>query len=259
MDRFLQRDFLFETNVGPMANSVELDHLREEVKTSTLPDVVFGKATLQIHSDWVSLTLCAAQGLGGSHIHNTYTDEEWRRSNAPSLHSPEVRGKILGTLRVQAASSWIRSNNRPGLGTVAYSNDWTYTTSYWGDMQFSENVRESVIVGPNCSESFLPWELLKSTNPKLIFFKEIPLWEDELSDNGKSKLSCKIRVMDSFFYILQTFELRIDGVLQSRSIETRIFHHFDSSSVLREFRWIEEGVEKLDLRAQQTFTYDPHS
>lgn len=240
-----------------MATSSDISGLVSELEISSCPDVVFANSFLEIQSDWISISVRSGPGLEGTQIDVESIDECNRSHHAPSLCSQSSRSGIFGRLKVKAASTWTASHLNTILQAVEYNNDWTYTTSYWGCIDPRCSTEVSSSIGLDCTDSFMPWDLLRSTSPKLLFFKEIPLWEDELDDNGKSKLSCKIRVMNSFFYILLQFELRVDGVLNSRSIETRIFHHFGTQKVLREFRWIENGTEQRELRVQQTFWYNP--
>ena len=48
---------------------------------------------------------------------------------------------------------------------------------------------------------------------KMLFYDEVVLYEDELDDNGCTKLSVKLRVMPSGFFLLQRFYLRVDATL----------------------------------------------
>lgn len=61
----------------------------------------------------------------------------------------------------------------------------------------------------------------------ILFYAEIPLFEDELHDNGSSALIVRIRVMPSCIFILARFTLRVDNVL-FRTHDTRIYHSFAS-------------------------------
>lgn len=81
-----------------------------------------------------------------------------------------------------------------------------------------------------------------------MFYAEIPLFEDELHDNGASHLLTRIvgslperialalivppqRVMPTCFFILSRFTLRVDNVL-FRTYDTRIYHSFGASPPL---------------------------
>jgi type 2A phosphatase activator TIP41 len=66
------------------------------------------------------------------------------------------------------------------------------------------------------------------------------LFEDELGDNGSALLNIRVRAMPSGFFILQRFFLRVDRVLV-RVIDTRIYHDYSSSEIIREF-----SVRELD-------------
>ncbi|KAG6330918.1 hypothetical protein ID866_8168, partial [Astraeus odoratus] len=74
--------------------------------------------------------------------------------------------------------------------------------------------------------------LAELTRPDpILFYAEIPLYEDELHDNGSSNLLVRIRVMPTCFFILARFTLRVDNVL-FRIHDTRIYHSFSSGPPL---------------------------
>jgi type 2A phosphatase activator TIP41 len=68
---------------------------------------------------------------------------------------------------------------------------------------------------------------------RLRRYADIPLFEDELHDNGTSALSVKIRVMPTFWLVLLRFFLRVDGVL-IRLRDTRVFHKFGTDHIVSE-------------------------
>jgi type 2A phosphatase activator TIP41 len=69
----------------------------------------------------------------------------------------------------------------------------------------------------------------------ILFYAEIPLFEDELHDNGSSSLLVRIRVMPTCIFILSRFTLRVDDVL-FRTHDTRMYHSLSSTppSVIRQ-------------------------
>jgi len=133
--------------------------------------------------------------------------------------------------------------------------DWTYTTTYQGHT-------ESVL-GESSEKNFTPtWTPANPQNPAhqiplaeltrpdpILFYAEIPLFEDELHDNGSSALLVRIvctlflplthrsttvdlqRVMPTCIFILSRFTLRVDGVL-FRTYDTRMYHSFTSNPPL---------------------------
>ncbi|KAJ3569088.1 hypothetical protein NP233_g5287 [Leucocoprinus birnbaumii] len=137
------------------------------------------------------------------------------------------------------------------------SYDWTYTTMYSGH-QLSDPPSPSGSVlstdedyeppPPPVIPEIIDWRTSNPANPAhsipmaeltrpdpIMFYAEIPLFEDELHDNGSSALLVRIRVMPTCFFILSRFTLRVDGVL-FRTFDTRIYHSFasDPSLLVRE-------------------------
>jgi len=76
----------------------------------------------------------------------------------------------------------------------------------------------------------IPIEELSRPDP-ILFYSEIPLFEDELHDNGTTSLLTRVRVMPTSFFILSRFFLRVDGVL-FRIFDTRIYHPLSSDPPL---------------------------
>ncbi|KXS20529.1 TIP41-domain-containing protein [Gonapodya prolifera JEL478] len=76
------------------------------------------------------------------------------------------------------------------------------------------------------SGATIDYALLSRRDP-ILFFDEIPLYEDELSDNGSTALFAKVRVMQHSLLILLRHFLRIDNVL-FRITDTRVFITFQA-------------------------------
>lgn len=86
------------------------------------------------------------------------------------------------------------------------------------------------------------------------------LFEDELDDSGGARSSVRFRSMKDCFYALVRFYLRVDGVMV-RIFDTRIFHSFGASSILREFQYKEATYEELKeagFKFAADWSIDPH-
>lgn len=107
--------------------------------------------------------------------------------------------------------------------------DWTYSTTYSGHSSSLE--QDDVLFQPadpvDPAQS-IPLARLARKDP-ILFFAEIPLFEDELHDNGASQLTVRVRVMPTCFFVLSRYTLRVDNVL-FRTLDTRIFHDFSVRS-----------------------------
>jgi hypothetical protein len=55
--------------------------------------------------------------------------------------------------------------------------------------------------------------------------------------------------MPIFWFVLYTQRIRVDDVCL-RQIEVRLFHQFDSTTVLRELTWIESSYDTLLQRVR---------
>ena len=115
-----------------------------------------------------------------------------------------------------------------------------------GDAYAYQRVPASVL---SASASGIDYDLLRRREP-ILWFEEVCLFESELDDNGSSALTAKVRVMPSCFFVLLRFVLRIDTVLL-RIVDTRLFHRFGDSHVVRECTWREEAFESLTRRTGQ--------
>ncbi|KAF4619563.1 hypothetical protein D9613_004986 [Agrocybe pediades] len=133
------------------------------------------------------------------------------------------------------------SSTLPMPKTVATKPyDWTYTTTYPGHESVEPKDPSQTVPGsfgftwkpadPENTSNIIPLAELSRPDP-ILFYAEIPLFEDELHDNGSSSLLVRIRVMPKSFFILARFTLRVDNVL-FRTYDTRIFHAFASSPPL---------------------------
>jgi len=92
--------------------------------------------------------------------------------------------------------------------------------------------------------SGLDMALLRRRDVPILHSVDIPLYEDDLDDNGESMVRLRLRVMPSCFFILLRHALRVDGLL-IRHHDTRIFHKFGTPHVLRACRLAEAPLAPL--------------
>ncbi|OON18190.1 TIP41-like family protein [Opisthorchis viverrini] len=90
--------------------------------------------------------------------------------------------------------------------------DWTFTTLYTGTLLGEWTIEPY--------EPGLDLALLQRRDP-ILFYAETTLYEDELGDNGVAMLHLKLRAMNTGFFLLQRFFLRVDGGLV-RVYDTRL-------------------------------------
>uniref|UniRef100_A0A3P9M0Z1 TIP41-like protein n=1 Tax=Oryzias latipes TaxID=8090 RepID=A0A3P9M0Z1_ORYLA len=218
--RSSKQDFMF----GPwkvtsaknhIMKSKDVERLGEEISMPCLPEMLFGDNVLRIqHADGYGIEFNAIDAL--KRVNNmddavkVACAQEWQESRADSEHSKEV----------------------------VKPYDWTYTTDYRGTL-LGEEMQMKVT---ETSER-IDMEKLKARE-NIMFFDEVLLFEDELHDHGVSKISVKIRVMPTSFFLLMRFFLRVDGVL-IRINDTRLYHEAGKDYLLREFSTRENKIAEL--------------
>ncbi|XP_055331032.1 TIP41-like protein isoform X2 [Paramacrobiotus metropolitanus] len=142
-----------------------------------------------------------------------------------------------GDIQVASASVWQESRTEAlktyGSKTVQY--DWTYTPDYRG------SVFGTMHSQPTVEE--LDLELLKRRDAVLLF-DEIQLYGDELDDNGCSEMDLKIRIVDSYVFVLMRFYLRVDHVFV-RLYDTRLLLKKGENFMLREYAVRESKIPDL--------------
>ena len=185
----------------------------EGLKLPHLPDMVFSRNLLCMKKDKCAIVFSPRDAL--QHV-NDHED----------------------LVHVAGAKEWLEARKDSAhLHNIVHPYDWTFTpTNYKG------TVTESVDV--STTKDQIDYEKLKERE-KILFYKDIVLYEDELDDNGCSKLSVKIRVMPSGFFCLQRFYLRVDNTL-IRVIDTRLYCSIERpNEILREYSERESKIKDL--------------
>ena len=137
--------------------------------------------------------------------------------------------------------------------------DWSYSARYLGSSLTTANLpthlgsdKSSVASAAESQKAFqpsreqIPIDKLKRPDP-IKFFDEVPLYEDELADNGTSLLTVKVRVMPARLLLLARLFMRLDDVIV-RVRDTRIFIEFETGEVIREYISKEEKFEDIRRR-----------
>ncbi|KAA1473410.1 type 2A phosphatase activator TIP41 [Dentipellis sp. KUC8613] len=174
--------------------------------------------------------------FGGNSLELTHVSSGWRyvfdtEGALQGVKKGEL-GPGDGGVKVGYADAWMKSRTDPNSqmplpATMATKPfDWTYTTTYAG----AGSTVEWTTADPENAAHTIPMAELTRQDP-ILFYSEVPLFEDELHDNGTSQLTVRIRVMPTYFYILARLTLRVDGVL-FRVHDTRMYHSFASAPPL---------------------------
>lgn len=218
------KDWYIESHKGRILASAgaQRDLYEREIKLPHLPDMLFPDNHLR---------LTHSTGFG---IHFNPLD---------SLRLVDPDGDLI---KVKVAKEWKESRAEcEFIEKEVKPFDWTFTTSYKGTLDIvgeklsgnSEQMKSSPTDEP------INIEKLK-VQESILFFDEVNLFEDELSDHGTCSLDIKIRVMPTSFFILCRFFLRVDGVV-IRVNDTRIYHEIEKPYMIREYTERESLVSDL--------------
>ncbi|KZT24567.1 type 2A phosphatase activator TIP41 [Neolentinus lepideus HHB14362 ss-1] len=215
-------DWVITAITNPIANAADCDALQSTLGIP-LPEMTFSRNSLELEHRPSGWKYCFM------------TKDALKAVKAGEL------GEGDGGVKVGYADAWLRSRTGPSSSlplpetspTKPY--DWTYTTTYLGHTSSDAELPASWVAADAEDKSqSIPISELMRPDP-ILFYAEIPLFEDELHDNGSSNLLVRIRVMPTCIFILSRFTLRVDNVLV-RTYDTRLYHSFSSSppTLLRE-------------------------
>lgn len=218
-----------ESCKNPILASLATREWEEKLRTSHLPEMVFGESSLNLlHLEsGVKIHFNAFDALKG-----------WKQEPLPPVE-------------VTAAAKW-KFRSKP-IQQIILDYDYTFTTPYCGSETIELNHEKlnlkdgrHGLIWEDCDQRINLAAL--SSNEPILFYDEVILYEDELADNGISLLTVKVRVMPSSWFLLLRFWLRVDGVLM-RLRDTRVYCSFydDNSQpvLLRESCWREATIQSL--------------
>ena len=183
------------------------------LKLPHLPDMVFAQNLLSITKNNSKISFCPFDALKNVNDHEDL-------------------------VHVAGAKEWLEARKESAhLHNIVHPYDWTFSP-----INYRGTLDASISVSP--TEAKIDYEKLK-IQEKILFYKDVVLYEDELDDNGCSKLSVKIRAMPSGFFCLQRFYLRVDNTL-IRVIDTRLYCSTDKpDEILREYSERECSIKEL--------------
>jgi len=200
----------------PISNAQEISAMQDALNGLPMPEMLFGNNALVISHKRVEFE------------YSFDTLEALRLVKLGKLESGD------GAVQVGYAQEWLQSRTGPSSTNPmpqmvqAKPFDWTFSTSYSGHI--SKGEYKFVLANPENPSHRIPTEELSRPDP-ILFYSEIPLFEDELHDNGTASLLTRVRVMPTSFFILSRFFLRVDGVL-FRLFDTRVYHSLASDPPL---------------------------
>lgn len=228
-----------QTAKKPILNGAEIEAVTADLNIP-LPEMTFGNNHLTltystgpagISGTTLQFAFSALHGLA-----DVAAGEGWEQ-------------RVGGGVQVSMAEHWNqnRSTSANYLSDTPISSkptkpfDWTYSTTYAGTVN-----SPSLAFEPSHGDK-IPMELLARQDPvldQIIFYDDVPLFEDELHDNGQSIYNVRVRVMPHSFFILARLFLRVDGVV-FRLHDVRVYHEFGTDKVLREITGYEGSYEEV--------------
>jgi len=261
---------LFLYNTQPMLSSKEIDILSDKVKAPKIPDMFYGYNRFYIvlpkRYNFI-YEVNPIQMLDYSNyliMNKDYVDVD-----KDVCMNKNCIYYIPSTIKVQFYEKWkdIKVPDNVELEKPDASADCFYASSYMGYAskfsshliykQYKESIGNSKLfeiyndiellsttnIKRELTDESIPIERLIPPNP-VIKFWDIPLYDDELNDNGITIANFRFRTMqDCFFGLLRNYQ-RIDNVCV-RMIDTRIFHSYGSDYILRDFQVKEASYDEL--------------
>lgn len=205
--------WLISTVKSHIVSSIDSDNISSELELPHLPDMLFSNNKVELkHSNGSYIQFIPLEALK---LVNAHED----------------------LVHVSTSADWLAARkDSPHLNKIVHPYDWTFTTEYKGTLS-------DIACEP--TDLKINYEKLK-IQEKILFFDEVVLFEDELDDNGCTKLSVKLRVMPSGFFVLLRFYLRVDNTL-IRVYDTRLYLEIENDFILREYSEREQAVEKLTV------------
>ncbi|WWC68108.1 uncharacterized protein I206_102029 [Kwoniella pini CBS 10737] len=248
-----------ETIKKPILNGKEIESV-ERLLNLPLPEMTFGNN---------SIKLTYTPSSSSSHLSSTTTDKVEIKFDSLEALADVATGegweeRIGGGVKVSMADKWSTktspntfSGDSPIPSKPVKPHDWTFSTCYSGSVAGPSSFKSS----PTHS---IPIALLARQDPildRILFYDDVPLYEDELHDNGESILNVRIRVMPHSFFILSRLFLRVDDVL-FRIRDVRIYHEFGSSEIIKEISGMEVSYDQvkkhLDRQSDLSQLTDPN-
>lgn len=223
--------WFISASTNPISNAPECDALQATLGIP-IPEMTFGRNSLKLEhrlSGWrytfttegaLKTVKVGELGEGDGGVKVGYADK-WLQSRQASSSTPRYTGLLLFAHTTNGLDRTDPSSDYPMPETVpTKSYDWTYTTVYPGH-QIPEPPSPSGSVlstdedyespSPQVAPDIVDWGAANPENPAhtipmaeltrpdpILFYAEIPLFEDELHDNGSSALL--VRIVGPLFF-----------------------------------------------------------
>ena len=176
---------------------------------------------------------------------------------------------IPNEYKIQFYEKWknLKVPEKTDVQESTATSDWSFSSAYMGsfnnlsnhnlylqhlegnykilsiyDNKLNSQKNKTKIIRTLTNEQ-IPLDRLSQSNTVLKYW-QIPLFDDELNDNGLSMSNFRFRIMKDCFFGLLRHYLRVDNVVV-RIMDTRIFHSYGDNYVLRDFQVKEATYNEL--------------
>ena len=281
---FRTNGWRFESSSGPILNTRELEALKARLKgvygadMPALPDAIFGHNRLTLtheasgrvfHFDAEGAIACwmrasAQKGSGGLQV-TAAARPSWKAAAADETLIARKDDydwtfscdDYCGITRVASGGAGAEADSRCGVPARHPSfieSSFSTKVEYEAWLCAQTGQVGATDAGAAKATPDSPWTahkgsgldmaMLRRRDLPIEHYVDIPLYEDELDDNGESMVRLRLRVMPTCFLILLRHALRVDGMF-IRQCETRIFHKFGTPYVLRERRLAKATLQPM--------------
>jgi hypothetical protein len=238
---------------GAMSKSKEIDDLADSVGISKVPESFFGSNKIRIETPSFTLTFGASESLQClKHKSLESLLEKNSEKTQPCLNEfyKNVPFVFESDIKVPKADDWKKSRGLHEHNNIVeqqLDQDWTYLNHYRGQITIGDKSRLEI------SENNLgiPKDRLSVDN-KILFYKDLFLYEDDLGDFGYSQLRIRLRAQSDSIFVLMRSYARVDNQ-QIRAIENRVFIDLSDYSIHREIDFLDGKYEEI---VQNGFTFD---
>lgn len=234
------------TTFDRMMSSTKFAEWEGSVGVKQLPEIIFDGNSLDL-----TLPVKKDTSLVG-HV-NVHFDARAALKNAAAYYQTPAYEATKSNVSFPSTDGWREKQKKYTVFDPQI--DWAFRNNYCGTFRFvGENTShelQSLSQPPEGrTMKSIDYDMLKDQQLPIKFYALFDLFEDDLHDAGLSKLSVRFRAMETGFFALVRFVVRIDGV--SLTIrDSRVFHSFDCKEIV-----LEETVKRITV--DELISQQPH-
>ena len=237
-------DLLLRSSIGPIASRGEIEEFEKANQIEKCPDSFFISNKLVVKSPKFQLVFNSPEAvtmLKQSALHKKLRDKA-SLSESLGVSFEDLPFIFPKDLKLPCSTEWKQKNF--GSGSCQFEEqvidqDWTHLSHYRGSLLPSPGFTYTVTP----TSRPIPKERLSTAN-KILHYKDIFMYEDDLGDFGYSQVRLRMRVQADSVFILMRSYVRVDN-LCIRSIDNRLFYDLATEEIIREVSFLESSYESL--------------